>query len=73
MNGIMGKLGGRKFLVALFGLIAVVLLAAFNIDIKPYENAIVGVLGTYLLGQGVADGLSGGKTSSTPPSNGDVG
>lgn len=61
------KIGGRKFVVALFSLVAVVVMAKWNIDIKPYENTFIGVVGTYLLGQGVADGLSGGKTSSSPP------
>lgn len=62
-----GKIGGRKFLVALFALIAVVVLALTGVDIAPYQDAIIGIAGSFLIGQGVADGLSGGKTSSSPP------
>lgn len=61
------KIGGRKFVVALFSLIAVVVAALTGVDIEPYKETVIGIIGTYLLGQGVADGLSHGKTSSNPP------
>jgi hypothetical protein len=64
---IIAKLGGRKFIVAVFSLIAVVILALTGIDISPYQDSIVGIIGAFLIGQGVADGLSGGQTSSNPP------
>ena len=70
---IIAKLGGRKFLIALFSLIGVVVAALTGVDIEPYKETIIGVVGTYLVGQGVADGLSGGATSSTPPKSNDVG
>ncbi len=65
MRAFIGKVGGRKFLVAGFSLIAVVVMAVTGIDIEPYKETIIGIAGTYLLGQGVADGLSGGKTSTS--------
>ncbi len=68
MNVIIGRLGGKKFIVALFGLVAVVVAAISGIDIKPYENAFMSVIASFLVGQGVADGLSGGKTSSVSAS-----
>ncbi|HEY3321728.1 MAG TPA: hypothetical protein VGP72_14755 [Planctomycetota bacterium] len=76
MNGLLGKLGGRKFLVALATLLAVALKNAFGMD----ENSVLALAGiaiSYVLGQGVADGWSGGATSTVaqslnptpPPSN----
>lgn len=65
----LGKIGGRKFVVALFSLIAVVVAALTGVDIEPYKETVIGIIGTYLLGQGVADGLSKGATSSTQPDN----
>ena len=65
--GVIAKLGGRKFLVAVLGLVGVVVAALTGFDISKYQETIIGILGTYLLGQGLADGLSGGATSSTPP------
>lgn len=60
-----GKIGGRKFLVAVFGLIAVVVASLTGVNIEAYQETIIGIIGTYLLGQGLADGLSKGATSST--------
>lgn len=65
--GIVAKLGGRKFLVAVLSLIGVVVASLTGVDIEPYKETIIGIIGTYLLGQGVADGLSKGATSSNPP------
>ena len=61
------KIGGRKFLVALLGLIGVIVAALTGFDIEPYKETIIGIVGSYLVGQGVADGLSKGATSSNPP------
>lgn len=67
MQNIITKLGGRKFLVALMSLVAVVVAALTGYEIpETLQNTVIGILGTYLIGQGIADGLSGGKTSSTP-------
>lgn len=65
MQKLIAKLGGRKFLLALVTLlgVAVASLTGYEIDAN-LRDTLVGVLGTYLLGQGLADGLSGGKTSS---------
>lgn len=65
MKNLIAKLGGRKFLLALVTLlgVAVASLTGYEIDANLSET-LVGVLGTYLLGQGLADGLSGGKTAS---------
>jgi len=65
MKKLIGKIGGRKFVVALVSMIGIVVAAVTGIDIAPYKETIIGILGTYLLGQGIADGLSGGKTSTT--------
>lgn len=65
MQKLIAKLGGRKFLLALVTLlgVAVASLTGYEIDAN-LRDTLVGVLGTYLLGQGLADGLSGGKTAS---------
>lgn len=60
-----GKLGGRKFLVALVTLLVVVISATTGIDLEPYKEIVIGVTSSYLLAQGVADGWSGGATSTT--------
>ena len=64
MKALIGKIGGRKFLVALIGLIGIVVAAVTGFDIEPYKETIIGVIGTYLLGQGISDGLSKGATST---------
>lgn len=61
---ILGKLGGRKFLVALFGALAVALHSWLGID-KGAIITLGGIVAAYVLGQGAADGLSAGATSST--------
>lgn len=63
MLTVLGKLGGRKFIVAVFAALAVALNALFGIS----EDAVLtigGIAASYLLGQGIADGFSGGETSS---------
>jgi len=67
VKNLIGKLGGRKFIVALVALVGVIVAATTGLDLSAYENTIVGILGTFLLGQGIADGLSSGKTSTTTP------
>ncbi len=61
---ILGKLGGRKFLMAIFGVAAIGLHNWLNIDTQAVMT-IGGVIAAFLFGQGIADGLSGGATSST--------
>jgi hypothetical protein len=60
---ILGKLGGRKFLVALFGALAIGLHSWLGID-ESSVIALGGVVAAYVFGQGIADGFSGGLTSS---------
>lgn len=66
MVSILGKLGGRKFIVAVFAAIAVGLHSWLGIS-EEVVYTIGGIAASYILGQGVADGLSGGRTSSTAP------
>ena len=65
MNAFLGKLGGRKFLVAIFGTLAIALHSSLGIDAETI-NWVGGILISYILGQGVADGLSKGATSTLP-------
>jgi hypothetical protein len=60
---ILGKLGGRKFLVALFGVVAIGLHSWLGID-EQSVLAVGGIVAAYVFGQGVADGFSGGATST---------
>lgn len=60
---ILGKLGGRKFLIALFGAIAIGLHNWLGIS-EDAVLALGGVVAAYVFGQGVADGFSGGATST---------
>jgi hypothetical protein len=68
VNNILGQLGGKKFLLALFGLAAVVLNAKFGVS-EQSVLAVGGIVAAYVLGQGLADGLSGGATSSVAQLN----
>ena len=61
---ILGKLGGRKFLMAVVGVIAIGLHNWLNIDTQAVIT-LGGIISAYIVGQGIADGLSGGATSST--------
>ncbi|GMV78852.1 MAG: hypothetical protein AMXMBFR7_00360 [Planctomycetota bacterium] len=64
MRAFLGKLGGRKFILAVFGAIAVGLNGLLGLD-EASILALGGIVATYLMGQGIADGLSGGFTSTT--------
>ena len=66
---ILGKLGGRKFLMAVIGVVAIGLHNWLNIDTQAVMT-LGGVIGAFIFGQGIADGLSGGATSSTTGSDG---
>ena len=54
----------KKFLSLLLGVV-VLALKEFGLD-EATANTIGGLIGVYILGQGVSDGLSGGMTSSQP-------
>jgi hypothetical protein len=69
MNNVFAWLGGRKFVVALLALIAVPLSLHSGITLTPdmqekILTTIATIAGAFSVGQGIADGLSGGKTSS---------
>ena len=64
MNNFLGSIGGRKFIMAIFGVIAIALHERFGIN-PDSINTLGGVVAAYILGQGVADGLSHGDTSTT--------
>lgn len=66
MNKFLGKIGGRKFILAVFMPIAIALSSAFGIS-ETVIMTIGGIVATYIGAQGVADGLSGGATSTTTP------
>lgn len=63
---LLAKLGGRKFVLAVAGVVAVALSSAFGLDPRAIMT-VAGVISAYIFGQGLADGLSGGITSSNPP------
>ena len=61
-----GKIGGKKFVVTLLTLLSVVVASLTGYEIQPeIFDKIVWVVCSFLVGQGVADGLSRGATSST--------
>ncbi|HEY3323166.1 MAG TPA: hypothetical protein VGP72_22120 [Planctomycetota bacterium] len=60
---ILGKLGGRKFLMAVFGAVAIGLHSWLGLE-EASILALGGVVAAYVFGQGVADGFSGGATST---------
>lgn len=62
----LAKIGGRKFIVTLFTLIAVALSASLGIS-ETVVLTIGGIVSTYLFGQSAADAVSKGATSSNPP------
>ena len=53
----------KKFTVVITGLIVLVLTQYFGIA-EGAAAEIAGIIGAYVLGQGVADGLSKGATSN---------
>ena len=70
MFEIIGKLGGRSFIVALIGLAAVIITATTGFQIseelkQTIITSIAAIVGAHSIGRGAADGLSGGKTAST--------
>ena len=65
---ILGKLGGRKFLVAVFGALAIGIHSWLGID-EQSVVALGGIVAAYVFGQGIADGFSGGATSTVASLN----
>lgn len=63
---ILGKMGGRKFLMMIVGVLALGLHNWLGLD----QNAVIaigGLIATYVLGQSVSEGMSNGATSTTTP------
>lgn len=67
-------LHSKKFLAMVMGVVVLALKNIFGID-EATATKIAALVGSYVLGQGISDGLSGGLTSSqpgTPTVNGPV-
>lgn len=65
--GILGKLGGRKFLMAIAGVLAVAL-HKYIPWVDPNDVlAIAAIVATYIVGQSYSDAKTGGATSTTTP------
>ena len=68
MASFIGKIGGRKFLVAFLGLIGVVVSATTGFDLAPYAGTIIGIAAPYILGQSVVDAATKGGSSTSAKS-----
>ena len=66
MKKIIGKLGGRKFVLALVSSVVIALSSLMGLDL-PTEKvaAIAATVVGFVLAQGYADGKSQGATSTT--------
>lgn len=69
MLAFIARLGGRKFIMALFAVLAVALSSSLGIS-EESVMALGGIVCAYVLSQGFADGLSKGATSTTPTEKG---
>ena len=58
-------LQSKKFIALIIGILTMVLQQVFDLDAET-ATKIAGLVGAYVLGQGLSDGLSGGMTSSQP-------
>jgi len=66
MKAFLGKVGGRKFILAIISVVVMVLNGALGLDIPESTVQVVGgIVAAFLLGQGLADGMSGGSTSTS--------
>lgn len=64
MSAFLGSIGGRKFILALFGVLAIALHEKLGIN-PDAVMTLGGVVAAYIFGQGFADGMSKGATSTT--------
>ena len=66
MKALIGKLGGRKFLLALVTAVVIALSSLIGLDL-PVEKvaSIAAVVVGFIVAQGYADGKTDGKTSTT--------
>jgi len=66
MKKLIGKLGGRKWLISLVSVLLVGLNRVIGLDLSETAIAsIAGIAAALVLGQGFADGASGGATSTS--------
>lgn len=63
---LIGRLGGRKFILAIIAVVAIGLHNWLGIDVNSVYT-IGGIIATFIFGQSFADGMSGGTTSTTTP------
>ena len=63
MNSFIGKIGGRKFILALVAIVVTGLMNGLDPETKGWIISVI--TGGFSVGQGMADGLSKGKTSTT--------
>ncbi len=64
--GILGQLGGRKFLMAILGVVAMGLHNKFGMS-SDAVMTIGGIICAYIFGQSFSDGMTGGITSTSTP------
>ena len=62
---LIGACGGRKFLVTLLSALLVALGSKIGLT-QQDALTIAGIAASYIIGQGVSDGMTKGITSSTP-------
>jgi len=66
MKALIGKIGGRKFLLAIIGAVLIALSSVIGIELSPEKiTAVSGIVASFILAQGYADGKSQGATSTT--------
>jgi hypothetical protein len=66
LKKLVGKMGGRKFVVSLVSILLVGISKMVGMDLGPETVAsIAGIAATYVLGQSYADAKTDGKTSTT--------
>ena len=74
LNNLFAWLGGRKFVVALLGLIAIPVSLHTGVNMTPEKQSkileTIGVIiASFHIGTGIADGLSKGATSTVSNAN----
>ncbi len=63
MKDLLGKIGGRNFLLALVGMIITGLMQGLDPETKAWIISVI--CGSHSVSRGLADGMSKGKTSTT--------